>query len=177
MNGWLFALVHGLAGRSPTLDRLMVNVAVDLFPAVGIMTLIAGMANRQLRRPLVLRAAFAALLALGAAYLIQDLFPQPRPFVAHPEAVRALVVYRTDPSFPSAYVGMTAGAAGTFLWAHARFAYWLLVVAVLLGFAEVFVGVNYPFDVFAGLLIGLGIAYGVHRTRTPLDDWFQRRMI
>ncbi len=177
MDSWLFGLIHGLAGHSPTIDRLMVGTATDLFKAIGIMTLIAGMANRQVGRPLVLRAAFSALLALGVAYLIQNLFPVPRPFVAHPDLVTPLVAFRTDPSFPSAFVAMAAGAAGTFLWARGRFSYWLLAVAVLLGFAEVYVGVNYSFDVFAALVIGLGIAYGVHRTNTPLDDWFQRRMI
>ena len=177
MDSWLFALIHGLSGHSPTLDRLMVGTATDLFKSIGIMTLIAGMANRQVGRPLVLRAAFSALLALGAAYLIQNLYPVPRPFVAHPDTVTPLMAFRADPSFPSAYVAMAAESTGTLLWAHGRFAYWLLAVAMLLGFAEVYVGVSYPFDVFAGLAIGLAIAYGVHRTHTSLDDWSQRRMI
>lgn len=60
-----------------------------------------------------------------------------------------------DWSFPSNHSVIAAGAAGTLVLAWRALAWVALPLAVLMAFSRVFVGVHYPHDVAAGLLVGL----------------------
>ncbi|SRR5690554_5381744 len=49
--------------------------------------------------------------------------------------------------------------------------WWLIVWAVLIGFAQIFVGVHYPLDVLAGFIVGFLIGGAVFR----LYDWVAQK--
>ena len=102
------------------------------------------------------------VLALLFTYSVVELVLKPtlardRPPVAH----AGLVVSTALPgsfSFPSGHAA--SAAAGAFalsrIWSSATPALWTL--ALLIGASRVYLGVHYPFDVVAGLLVGLGCA-------------------
>ena len=105
----------------------------------------------------VMAAGFSALLALGIAHLIADLWARPRPYLAHPDA-HLFIARSHDTSFPSDHA--TAGfAIAVALFLRHRKAGWLaLGLATIVSIARVAVGTHYPSDVVAGAMIGAAAA-------------------
>jgi undecaprenyl-diphosphatase len=105
----------------------------------------------------VAAAGFSALLALGIAQLVADLWARPRPYLTHPD-VHLFIPPSPDPSFPSDHA--TAGfAIAVALFLRHRKAGWLaLGLATAVSVARVAVGTHYPADVAAGAAIGAAAA-------------------
>ena len=103
------------------------------------------------------------LSALGLNQLIAHAVRRPRPFVTL-RGVEVLVAKAHDYSFPSDHA-VTAGAVTAGLWIVAfygptvlrRVALASTVLAIAVAFARVYVGVHYPTDVLAGLVIGAAL--------------------
>lgn len=109
------------------------------------------------RRPWVFPVTLLALLVAElVADVLKVLVKRHRP-VDHP-LVHHLVTY----SFPSGHTTTSFACAGTI----ARFAPrnvrpLLFVLAALIGFSRIYVGVHYPLDVLAGAVLGLLVATGL----------------
>ncbi len=108
-------------------------------------------------------AALAVFVAFGVNQPIVNAVARPRPFLKVPGA-EVLVARSTDYSFPSDHA-VVAGAATMGLWIAAAYGpralRWLAglstFLALFIAFARVYVGVHYPGDVAAGLLIGAAV--------------------
>jgi undecaprenyl-diphosphatase len=134
----------------------------------------------EIRRAAVLWTAVACVLAYGLNLLIEQVIFEPRPFVSH--TVHLLVTHAADGSFPSdhaawsfAVVGMLAfalfslgGSAGQRRNAGSQsastrpllrlpllFLLVALIIACVIGYARVFVGLHYPGDILGGAVDGL----------------------
>ena len=99
------------------------------------------------------------LLATGLKAAVD----RPRPFqvIAEPEP---LITNTVASSFPSGHAATSAAGAvilsalvGRGVWR------WLTLLAILIGFSRVYVGVHYPGDVLAGALLGAAVALGFLR--------------
>jgi undecaprenyl-diphosphatase len=132
-------------------------------------------------------AGLGAVLALLANQAIGPAVARTRPChaLAH---VEVLLPCASDSSFPSDHA-MIAGAfaAGLLLLNH-KIGFAALLLALLLAFARVYVGVHYPSDVAGGLAIGAAIgtlvvltlrptitAIAARLTRTPLRPFIASR--
>ena len=111
------------------------------------------------------KGVWRLVLALLVTYSVVELVLKPtlardRPPVAHAGVVVSTALPGSF-SFPSGHAA--SAAAGAFalsrIWPSATPALWML--ALLIGASRVYLGVHYPLDVVAGLLIGLGCAYVV----------------
>jgi len=108
-------------------------------------------------------AGVGTVVAVGVNQLIVHAVHRPRPFLAMPHA-EVLVAKAHDFSFPSDHA-VAAGAATAGLWVAAHYGPRILrhlaitssVLAVILAFARVYVGVHYPGDVVVGLLVGAAV--------------------
>ena len=111
-------------------------------------------------------AAWQVVLALCLSQVavdnvIKPLVGRPRPFVADP-AIHVVGAYLPPTfSFPSGHAALSFSAAVVL--AHAlrrgRAAWYLL--AALIAFSRVYIGVHYPIDVVVGTLVGLAVGYVV----------------
>lgn len=116
-------------------------------------------------------AGFSALLALGVAHLVADLWARPRPYVAHPD-VHLFIAPSQDPSFPSDHATAAFAIAVALLLRHRKAGWLALGLASVLSIARMAVGTHYPGDVAAGALIGTAAAFLFWHpsVRTPLHD-------
>lgn len=149
--------------------RLYANDGIVLF---AVLLLVCWWRARDLGERAVARALWspvAVLVAIGINQPLVHRIDEARPFTALPD-VLVLVHRSTDGAFPSDH-GTMAGAvlAGVLLstWrgAHGRgaraFGIVTAVLAALMAFARVYVGVHYPLDVVAGLVLGALVATAV----------------
>ena len=121
-------------------------------------------------RPRLRAAAWQVVLALLCTelvveWVIKPLVARPRPFVTDPTSL--VVGYHPSTlSFPSGHAALSMAAAVVMAHALRRGHVWLYLLAVLIGVSRIFIGVHYPLDVVAGLLVGLGVGTVVTGRRT-----------
>ena len=121
-------------------------------------------------------AGFSALLALGVAHLIGDLWARPRPYVAHPLAAHLFTSPSADPSFPSDHATAAFAIAVAILVRHRKAGILALAMAVVLSISRVAIGTHYPSDVVGGAALGTlaALVFSHPRVRRPLHalaDW------
>lgn len=87
--------------------------------------------------------------------ILKDLFARPRPYVASPELV-TLIEKLSSYSFPSGHTSVSFSGALVLqrmmpkkVWIPA------LILACMIGFSRMYVGVHFPTDVLGGVVIGI----------------------
>ncbi|GAA1858671.1 phosphatase PAP2 family protein [Asanoa iriomotensis] len=160
MNYAIFQAINGLAGRVDAVDDpfelAAVWLIVVLFVVAAARAALA-LRRRQYRQLAEVAATLAVAFLLGS--LVGAFGIEQRPFQSH--HVHQLLAHAPGTSLPSDHATAAftlALAVGWFL--DRSWGLVLLAGAVLVGFARVWVGVHYPADVLASLLIAV-IAVGV----------------
>ncbi len=172
MNG---ALAHQEGGQD----------AAQLFNAWAIFILVAaagslwffarpGGATRS--KLAAVSAAAAGALALLVNVVLGQLWFHDRPFVDHPRQTLLLIHHGADNSFPSDHASLAFAIAFAVLVFHRRLGVLLLVGAGCVGADRIFVGVHYPLDVLASLLVGLGSALIVTTVGRSSVTWTARQL-
>jgi undecaprenyl-diphosphatase len=115
-------------------------------------------------------ALAAAALALVANQAIAHLWDRPRPFTTHESATYLLSAPSPDPSFPSDHAAAAFAIAFCVLAFSRRAGVGFLGAATLIGLSRIALGMHYPSDVLAGLLVGWAAAMVVVRLgRRPIE--------
>ena len=178
----LFLWINGLAGDVAVVDRVMRWVVSDyLVPVSLALALIAlwfvGRDSQTRQRYQI--GVFVALTSMALSSLvvliINAIYFRPRPFEGlEGHDVTTLFYLPTDSSFPANPIAATV-AIGAAVWVNNRKAGTaLLAAAGLLGFARVYAGVHYPFDVAAGAMIAIVVTFLVFKLRDllePIPTW------
>ena len=101
----------------------------------------------------------AVALADGSCHILKDIIARQRPCSALTD-INLLVGCGHSYSMPSNHASNAFAFAMTFFFLRKNIiGYLSLAVAALIGFSRIYVGVHYPFDVLAGMLLGTGSAY------------------
>jgi membrane-associated phospholipid phosphatase len=105
--------------------------------------------------------AFSLLLALGLSEVIQ----RNRPFLTFADVQILIPMPLSQYSFPSAHASLAFGIAFACLWGANRRSTIVIpmVLAALVGLGRILVGVHYPTDVLAGMVVG-GLSFALVRT-------------
>jgi undecaprenyl-diphosphatase len=158
-----FEIYKAIDARGPhLLDDVFRFLANDLVVIIVLMVALLFLIPWRTRLRDRRRAAVAATAAAGAALLIAqpiaNTIDRARPFVAHPAQAHLLIGRSTDPSFPSDHA-TGAFAIAVAVWLYDRtFGVIFLALAIVLGFARVYVGTHYPGDVLGGAILGALVA-------------------
>lgn len=106
--------------------------------------------------------AFALLIGVGisneiSSHFLKNLIERPRPCHSL-ENLRLLVDCGPGKSFPSSHAVNNFVMAGILSYFYKEYKIVLFILATMVAFSRVYVGVHYPFDSIGGALIGLFLA-------------------
>jgi len=121
-----------------------------------IMALLYWFGGREGRKAAVLGLVSLIISHLLVDYLIKDLIARPRPFLELSQA-RVLVTPPTSFSFPSGHSSHGFAVATTWIGLRHRLGIPALILAALIAFSRIYVGVHYPLDVLGGLVVGVAV--------------------
>ena len=103
---------------------------------------------------------------IGAAVVISELLSKlidrSRPFVASKE-ITLLIPHDADGGFPSHHTTVMVAIAVALWFRNHNFGRLLFTLAILSGIARVGAGIHYPTDILAGVVIGAGTAWSIHK--------------
>ncbi len=121
--------------------------------------------GRNLSRRGAVTAGLSAVAAVGIAQLVTMMVDRARPFVADP-LVQVFVHHGPDRSFPSDSATAAFAIATAILLYKPRLGWVALVLAAAWGIGRIAVGMHYPTDILAGIVLGAGVS-ALLRTRAP----------
>jgi undecaprenyl-diphosphatase len=143
--------------RTHWLDEIFVALS-QIGVQGAIFLIIAAIAALYWKRPAIflyvlLADVVADLLSLGLRHAIG----RDRPPVRFPEP-EPLVHVPGNPAFPSGHASTSFACAAVLAWLTPLPKVPLFVLASLIAFSRVYVGVHYPLDVVGGAVLGLAVA-------------------
>lgn len=171
-----FGAVNNPTGK--TLDKMMIGLSKYGREAVwiGVTALLFVFGKKDGRKAAVLLTiTFLILIPLGS--ILKTEIDRSRPVPLSSDHV--LMLNETDPSFPSGHAVIVSAGAIILLLRFNRgkqivASIILAIEAALVSYSRVYVGVHYPLDVFAGILLGTGIACAVVASSKYMGPIFSR---
>jgi undecaprenyl-diphosphatase len=153
LDSQILHLVNNMAGQNPALDAFFIFTTV--FGNLLLFAIILYSKNEELACKCIIAYLFAVIIDLG----INLLYHRPRPFIA--EEVNLLIAQRPTSSFPSRHAMTAFAFAQLFYFWSRKYMYciFVFILAFLIVFSRIFVGVHYPLDTAAGIVLGIGIAF------------------
>lgn len=163
MDYFLFQKINSLVGSSECLDSLGIFLAsywqYFLVVALAIFLFLGSTREEKIKNRIMvgLSLASAVISRLIFTEIIRLIWSRPRPFVAH--RVNLLISHDTTASFPSGHMAFFFALSIVVFLYNKKAGLWFLVASFLLGLARIFVGVHYPSDILAGIVLGLLVGY------------------
>jgi undecaprenyl-diphosphatase len=158
MDWTLFhALNAGVASRDWLEDPVtaLAALAVPLYAATTVALWLLARPYGDARWKLACTSGLAAAaVALLSNQVISHLWERPRPFAAHRGSTHLLSAPSPDPSFPSDHAAAAFAIAFAVLAFSRRAGVFFLAAATLIGLSRIALGLHYPSDVLAGIVVG-----------------------
>lgn len=167
MDWTLFHYLNELLVGHPFLADELEDFSLWSVPALAVATLGLWLLGRPGTASRWKLATASALASAGVAMLINQVIGsiwfRERPTAAHPtEAHLFFVAPSGDPSFPSDHAAAAFAIAFAVLFLSRRAGVGFLVAAAAIGLDRVMIGLHYPGDIAAGLVVGLASAGLIH---------------
>ncbi len=145
----IFQSINNLAHQNSILDFFFIWITHLGYVAIAIIVLLS-----KKKKP-ILNSFLAAVLgkAIEESIKLIPYFYRARPFID--QKVTLLVTGYQTSSFPSGHTLVSFALALPLLYYNKRLGVIATVIAVLVGFSRVFVGVHYLSDVLGGVLIAV----------------------
>jgi undecaprenyl-diphosphatase len=156
-SGWLTAIT-GWAQRTTWIQQpvlLFTNYSIVLVAVAAVWLVWRARHQGGAALAGALWIPIAMLLAPGLGLVIKSVVAEPRPCRVLPDLhILAPCDQPTDYSFPSNHTAICAAFAIALFLVHRRWGLLAGVLALLMAMSRMVVGVHYPHDVIAGLLLG-----------------------
>ena len=166
-NIWLFYLIN--SHHNSILDTIILIISKTVYPLIVITSIIMLIKNRKFGIKLI----FVLFLAFIIIYSLKYLINEPRPYLVL-DNVHLLCYKGNEPSFPSGHTTLAFTLATSLLFYSKKIGILLLIWAIFVAYSRVYVGVHYPFDVFAGIAIGIVCGYLINIDISKLKNVFEK---
>ena len=157
MDGQLLLWIRETFGN-PVLDRIMIFISSlankgMLWIGIGVVLLLLGVNGRKWSERGLLVLLSLALNAVICNVWLKPMVARTRPYdlLGYEILVRRLGDY----SFPSGHTSASFAAATALYAIDRRWGTAAYILAVLIGFSRLYLGVHFPTDVLAGAVIGI----------------------
>ena len=147
----IFQLINNLAGQNIIIDNFFIFITI--FGNILLFLVVLSTKNKKLIVKSII--AYIAIRAIDLG--INLIYYRPRPFVV--QEVNLLISKGATASFPSGHA-MTAFLFAQLLYFYnKKYGVYVFILAFLVAFSRIFVGVHYPLDTLAGIVLGIGTAF------------------
>lgn len=160
IDGGLLLLIQEYV-RNPILDKIMIFITTlgnggMIWIAATIILLIP----KKTRKVGIMSGAALLGSLIINNNIIKNLVQRPRPFVTFSD-LQILIPTPSEFSFPSGHTSSSFAAAGVFYSnLPKKFGVPAVILAGLIGLSRLYVGVHYPTDVIAGIIMGILLSSG-----------------
>ena len=157
-GGFLLFLQESV--RNPILDNLMIFItSLGNGGMIWIVATIALLIPKKTRKAGIMSAAALLGSLIINNNIVKNIVQRPRPFVTFTD-LQIIIPTPSEFSFPSGHTSSSFAAAAVF-YRHLPKKIGLpsVILAGLIGFSRLYVGVHYPTDVIAGVLMGILLSY------------------
>ncbi len=134
--------------RAGILDKtfIFIDKYLNYYVLAFIITLIPLLKNKERLRNLL--KFWVSFLSAGIlVYVLKILIARPRPLLS--------LIEELDYSFPSGHATIMFALLPVFLSSFKEYRYYWLVLALLISFSRIYLGVHYLSDVIGGIILGL----------------------
>ena len=182
---FFYYINHNL--QNPAFDAVMPFIThfggfIWMLIIVIAIILYAHLRNRKTLKRVAILALVALLFSDLITYAVKMIVKEPRPYAVL-EGVRVLIYEDDIFAFPSGHATSTLAVVSVFLLNlddlmekhKTAVAILLLLFAIVIPFSRVYCGVHYPFDVLAGVLIGIFGALVVNHFKDRIISIISRR--
>jgi undecaprenyl-diphosphatase len=163
MDQATFQAIFSLAGQNVFVDTIAIFFAryLPYLLVIGFFVLLLGFRSGRERMFFFAQAVLIGILSRGILVeLIRYFYDRPRPFEVF--GIEPLVAHSPlEPSLPSGHAAFYFGLALAAWFMNRRWGGVYIVLASLMGFARVIIGVHWPTDVLAGAVLGIISAFFV----------------
>ena len=157
-GGFLLFLQESV--RNPILDNIMIFItSLGNGGMIWIAATIALLIPKKTRKAGIMSAAALLGSLIINNNIVKNIVQRPRPFVTFAD-LQIIIPTPSEFSFPSGHTSSSFAAAAVF-YRHLPKKIGLpsVILAGLIGFSRLYVGVHYPTDVIAGVLMGILLSY------------------
>lgn len=158
----IFNVLHVLAGRWFLLDWLAILIAVYLAYAMAVFFVLFAMSERDRKKRAYALAwgALAVIISRGIiTEVIRFFYERSRPFVEL--GIEPVFSHAVTGSFPSGNMTFYAALIAPVWYLNRKWGVLYVVAVGLMGIARIYGAVHWPTDIIGGIVIGLGVSYGV----------------
>jgi undecaprenyl-diphosphatase len=148
MDYYLFKIINDFAGQFIWLDIAMIFSASWLIYLLAVAPLLL---RDRLKASILTLSSI--IVAYGVNLLISLMYLRQRPFVDHP--ANLLIPQETSKSFPSDHTAISFAIATSIFLINRKAGIAAYIVAVIISFSRIYVGVHYPADIFGGIVVGM----------------------
>ncbi|PVZ82938.1 undecaprenyl-diphosphatase [Serratia sp. S1B] len=149
-----FAKINAPQHASNSMIDLAIFIANDTFYLLILFLLLLWFLGDKALKERAFKAVFFTAIALGTGFIISQIYFHPRPFmigVGH-----TFIQHAPDASFPSDHMLIFSTIALSYWFSGRKFAgSLLLVLAALVAWSRVYLGVHFPMDMLGAFCIAL----------------------
>ncbi|MCF6464795.1 phosphatase PAP2 family protein [Clostridium sp. Cult2] len=148
--------------KSDFLDRFMpkiTNIGGVVFTTLFILALL--IFGKGKARTIGIQGSVTLAISQSITYGLKSLLSRERPYNML-KNLNTFGIILKDYSFPSGHTSASFSVATTIVLNIPKLTFVVFAIALLIGVSRIYLGVHYPTDVVAGIILGVGSAIVVH---------------